>query len=59
MAISSLQAEKDSLKDQINQLESHIALKEREVYRVTETFEENHDKLSRELRSALEEMQIA
>lgn len=59
MAISSLQTEKDTLKDQINQLESHIALKDREVDRVTETFEENHDRLSRELRSALEEMLIA
>ena len=36
MSISSLQTEKDALRDQINQLESHIAVKEREVYRVNE-----------------------
>jgi predicted nucleic acid-binding Zn-ribbon protein len=50
MVISTLQAEKDSMKEFINSLESAIAVKDRDLIRLTDSIEEEREKIQRELR---------
>lgn len=57
--IGTLQQERDSLKEHICSLEGIVTVKERELKKATELHEESISRVNRDLRQALEELQIA
>ena len=57
--IGTLQQERDSLKEHICSLEGIVTVKERELKKATEQHEESISRVNRDLRQALEELQIA
>jgi len=57
--ITELQQERDDLREGVCSLEGALTIKERELKKSRDKHDEDKDRLQRELRTALEEVQIA
>ena len=58
-AIRMLESEREQMRDQICTLESMIAVKDRDLRRIQDVSGDEREKMQRELRSAIEECEVA